>query len=725
MIRMDTLILVAQIQVIVKTADSYRTFVSQTGEEASRLLDLLHELIDWGELPGRTRAQFTAALVRLSKKSGCHPEFLGLSGLTRSGSHAVAAGAFGDIWKGILRGQDVSVKVARVFRDDDVQRFVKAFYTEAILWGQLSHPNVLPLYGIYYLNNEETSQLCMVSPWMENGNIVRFLKDAPPSSVNHRSLMLDVALGMEYLHKESVVHGDMKGLNILITPSFRACLMDFGLSSIADSQIPNWTSLSTQHSGGTARWQSPEILEGEPNSFKGDVYAFGCVCYEIFAGQVPFHELSNDMAVSLRIIRGSRPARPETPLMEDDVWNLIRDCWKQDPDERPTAGQIVQRLSSGGSVRETVNEWDESFARGLRRSLRRKQLIPSPTELKALLRQQGAEEPQPAVLRASSLGLHSTSETDVEVARNDIYQRVAGPSFRPRPVSPAPLKSILKRPSHYQGSSSTVSDVQEHRPNQYLDGIVPNGDILSANTIFNSRRTWGPFEDPSEISLYTSDSPWSIGQNLPGPAGPDRDFSFRSSRSTTFMADPGCVLNPLLLFKPGKFKSIRYDLRYDCRGAVFHRHDLIQSVDHYSGLSPAEYDQLATDPPTETIRIRYPDQDINSYTQPANGPQWLFDIVGGPHTGITVRDVLQQIYQYMLSGTDAKQHFETLEVEDQRKVTRAYNERCRGRSAYLALGVLRMDFLAVSGRFMFIGFKKRLDGLLEMNLRFDDNSQVD
>ncbi|KAJ7583144.1 kinase-like domain-containing protein, partial [Mycena floridula] len=344
MIRMDTLTLVAELQVILKTANTYRALISQKGEDASRLLDLLHELIDWGELPGRIRAQFTAALVRLSKKSGCHPKFFGLSGLTKSGSRPVAAGGFGDIWQGILRKKVVSVKVARIFHDDEMKHFVKAFYTEAILWGQLSHPNVLPLYGIYYLNNEEASQLCMVSPWMEHGNIVRFLKIAPPSSVNHRSRILDIALGMEYLHQESGIHGDLKGLNILITPSFRACLMDFGLSSIYDSQIPNWTSLSAQHSGGTARWQSPEILEGGQNSFKGDVYAYGCVCYEIFAGRIPFYDVYNEMAVSLKVIRGNRPARPETPELENDVWDLIQDCWKEDPDKRPTATQIVQRL---------------------------------------------------------------------------------------------------------------------------------------------------------------------------------------------------------------------------------------------------------------------------------------------------------------------------------------------------------------------------------------------
>ncbi|KAJ7588154.1 kinase-like domain-containing protein, partial [Mycena floridula] len=196
-----------------------------------------------------------------------------------------------------------------------------------------------------------------------------------------------IALGIQYLHQASVIHGDLKGLNILVTPSHRACLMDFGLSSIAGSAIPNWTSLSVQH-GGTARWQSPEILHGGPNSFKGDIYAFGCVCYEVFTGRVPFYNISNEPAVILNIVGGVRPTRPELPELNDDIWSLIQDCWKMDPNDRPTADQMVQRLMAAGIQRSSGidSEWDESFARELRRSLRPQQLVPSDQQLSEILK---------------------------------------------------------------------------------------------------------------------------------------------------------------------------------------------------------------------------------------------------------------------------------------------------------------------------------------------------
>ena len=59
--------------------------------------------------------------------------------------------------------------------------------------------------------------------------------------------------------------------------------MDFGLSTIADPHILNWTSLaSSSGRGGSVRWQAPELLSGETQgSFAGDIYAYACVCYEV------------------------------------------------------------------------------------------------------------------------------------------------------------------------------------------------------------------------------------------------------------------------------------------------------------------------------------------------------------------------------------------------------------------------------------------------------------
>ena len=80
------------------------------------------------------------------------------------------------------------------------------------------------------------------------------------------------------MHDQDVVHGDVKGLNILISNNVRAMLCDFGLA-----KEMNRTTSTTQDAVGTWPWMSPERLEGDGagRSFKDDVYAFGMIIYEV------------------------------------------------------------------------------------------------------------------------------------------------------------------------------------------------------------------------------------------------------------------------------------------------------------------------------------------------------------------------------------------------------------------------------------------------------------
>ncbi|KAJ6589216.1 kinase-like domain-containing protein, partial [Mycena capillaripes] len=212
---------------------------------------------------------------------------------------------------------------------------LQEFGREAVIWRQLSHPNVLPFFGIYYLD----MRICLVSPWMEHGHLLEFLRNAPPS-LDRISLILDVAMGLQYLHNEHVIHGDLKAMNVLVTPSNRACIADFGLSWITDVVSLRLTHSTPIPRGGTARYQAPELLSGESSAhFGSDVYAFACVSYEILTGKVPFFDLANDMAVALKVIAGDRPLRPEQS--PENLWILLQHCWEGTPEKRPTAVEVV------------------------------------------------------------------------------------------------------------------------------------------------------------------------------------------------------------------------------------------------------------------------------------------------------------------------------------------------------------------------------------------------
>ncbi|KAJ7258839.1 hypothetical protein C8J57DRAFT_1073387, partial [Mycena rebaudengoi] len=113
--------------------------------------------------------------------------------LQLGGPHQVATGSFGDVWKGLIRGE-----TPHIHRET------------FLIWRQLSHPNLLPFFGLYHLEDTK-SRLCLISPWMENGDITRYLK-RNSVGVNRLTLVLDAGLGLEHLHSLKLVHGDLKAV---------------------------------------------------------------------------------------------------------------------------------------------------------------------------------------------------------------------------------------------------------------------------------------------------------------------------------------------------------------------------------------------------------------------------------------------------------------------------------------------------------------------------------
>ncbi|KAF7354977.1 hypothetical protein MSAN_01413200 [Mycena sanguinolenta] len=376
----DVSCVLQQMNSILSNRTTYKHFLTCRGAAAQRLLDLLQELLDSPHEPSApfARALFSKALLRLSGECELHPTCFTLTGLEKLGQQ-VAGGGFGDIWKGLVGGQIVAVKSMRQFADDDVKIMAKKLGREALIWRQLSHPNLLPFFGLYMLDN----RLCLISPWMENGHLKHFLSTAP-HHIGRASLVADVAMGLEYLHSKNVVHGDLKTLNILVTPSGRACITDFGLSTIIDELSLELTFSSRSGRAGTVRYQAPELLKNEsPNHYGSDVYAFACVSYEILTGKAPYFELTNDAAIILKVVYEEvRPSRLE--VISPDFWLLLEDCWHQQIDKRPSTTAISRRLSKRSIGREIIGslpDWNDTYSARFRRSVQEWPVLPSVDEI--------------------------------------------------------------------------------------------------------------------------------------------------------------------------------------------------------------------------------------------------------------------------------------------------------------------------------------------------------
>lgn len=155
----------------------------------------------------------------------------------------------------------------------------------------------------------------------------------------------------------NIVHGDIKGTNILVTSTGRACLADFGLSSLLGDNILVWSSLGSEpgRGGGTTRWKAPELFIQESEDKDSiptpasDVYSFSCVAYEILTGQIPFYEIKGSEAVTLKLFNSrEQPSRPApgkaAKELTDEAWSLLEDCWIHEPDQRPSLEEVLRRL---------------------------------------------------------------------------------------------------------------------------------------------------------------------------------------------------------------------------------------------------------------------------------------------------------------------------------------------------------------------------------------------
>ncbi|KAF7792514.1 hypothetical protein EIP86_003555 [Pleurotus ostreatoroseus] len=180
--------------------------------------------------------------------------------------------------------------------------------------------------------------------------------------------MLEIAEGLSYLHKAGLVHGALRGHNVLINERYDAILSDFDFrlyyvaSSFAIAAgFPYYHDLAP-------RWYAPEFWRLDPDTTNDpntpmdyyedcrvhltkplDIYGFGCVCVEIYSEQPPqFQDTPPDtedeyFVIPLLVMNGARPIRPEK-LTSDVFWAFIERCWEEQPSDRPTIEEVQHEL---------------------------------------------------------------------------------------------------------------------------------------------------------------------------------------------------------------------------------------------------------------------------------------------------------------------------------------------------------------------------------------------
>ncbi|KAK7440448.1 hypothetical protein VKT23_017086 [Stygiomarasmius scandens] len=309
------------------------------------------------------RATLDFCLVHSSypRSLDCHP------GRVITDQYPCRRGGSSDVYFGHLNNEPTAVKRFRSFQDSDEREIRKKFIKEALITQMLDHEHTIPFLTV----QDNESGLYIVTPWMENGNIVQYLK-AGPSGLEEK-IVDQIAQGILYLREQSIVHADIKSDNILVDDQGNARIADFGNAFYLGQYD---SSSSSDSSPGTHPWVAPELIMAGENrevpspSFSSDVFAFGMVVYEIYSTDIPLLAFANgkQFRAAMLILEGSRPQRPST--IPDDMWILVQACWAQDPSERPSIDEICRRVSfSDDSAEEESAGKETKVSAGPRSSL--------------------------------------------------------------------------------------------------------------------------------------------------------------------------------------------------------------------------------------------------------------------------------------------------------------------------------------------------------------------
>ncbi|KAJ7041246.1 hypothetical protein C8F04DRAFT_1177432 [Mycena alexandri] len=343
-LRADEERLAALIVSILDSKPAQDAVLKLEGDSAQFFVDVIQEALNRGFLMAQDHSRRARRIIRkLSESSDKLPSSLFISGVTGREEHPSFAGGFGDIYRASYGGKTVALKHMRHIQSAELRDIRLRLCREALVWKDLRHPYILTFIGID--RDSIPSSLCMVSPWMEQGTILNYLKDHGRSNAD--KFLSEIAQGLQYLHSRKIVHGDLRGANILINEDWSACLADFGLSVFANTT----TSMYTSTRAGSIYWMAPELIDPDRFGYRyartpsSDVYAFGCVCFELYTGHPPFSELSQAAAL-LRVVNGERPGRPSTsPALSLALWQHVTAYWAEDAATRPSIDVVVQEMA--------------------------------------------------------------------------------------------------------------------------------------------------------------------------------------------------------------------------------------------------------------------------------------------------------------------------------------------------------------------------------------------
>src|SRR5262245_10882470 len=304
---------------------------------------------------------------------------MSLSAGTRLGPYeilsALGAGGMGEVYRARDTKLDraVAIKILPEAFAADTERIAR-FQREAKTLASLNHPNIAHIHGL----EESNGVRALVMELVEGEDLAQRISRGAIPVAEALPIAKQIAEALEAAHEQGIVHRDLKPANVKVRPDGTVKVLDFGLAkamestdapSASVSQSPTITTPAMTQAGmilGTASYMSPEQARGKPVDTRADIWAFGCVLYEMLTGQRAFD--GQGVSETLARVIEREPDWTKLPAtLPPALGTFIRRCLQKDPRQRLRAIGDV-RLALEGAFDSALPQTAPAPVTGRRRA---------------------------------------------------------------------------------------------------------------------------------------------------------------------------------------------------------------------------------------------------------------------------------------------------------------------------------------------------------------------
>ena len=271
---------------------------------------------------------------------------------------AIGAGGMGEVYRArdTRLGRDVAVKVLPSDLAHDADRLAR-FEREAQAVAALNHPNIVALHDV----GTHDGSPFVVTELLEGETLRQLLLKGNLPPHNAVEFGIEIAHGLAAAHAKGIVHRDLKPANVFVTSDGVVKLLDFGLAKLVEPETavtPDGTTVAKELSTergvvmGTMGYTSPEQLRSEAADARSDIFAFGCVLYEMLSGRSPFLRPTGAETITAIMSEDPPPLSVTGRGIAPALREIVNRCLEKRPDDRFSTAHdlaLALRVISGSA----------------------------------------------------------------------------------------------------------------------------------------------------------------------------------------------------------------------------------------------------------------------------------------------------------------------------------------------------------------------------------------